>query len=189
GAAGRRRLSARRYDLAEPDAGPLAMPLLRQYPLGRPARGRDRRPDASRAAVPGAGLVDDFRLGPQAGGPIAQTLPGRGGRHRHVRAADPFSPSDHRTRGGRRRTVPLRVRSVRRLGRSFQTEKLLHGFDRTGGILFLRRVAEVVEYDQLAAGDVAVKAFGVIGRNQTVATAPHGELRKRELADALGEKA
>ena len=34
GAAGRRRLCARRYDVADADAGPFAVPLLRQYPLG-----------------------------------------------------------------------------------------------------------------------------------------------------------
>ena len=51
---GGRRLSARRHALADPDAGAFAVPLLRQHPLGRSARSRHRRPDASRAAVPGA---------------------------------------------------------------------------------------------------------------------------------------
>ena len=51
GAVGRRRLCARRYVLADADAGPLAVPLLRQYPLARAACGRRRRPDASRPAI------------------------------------------------------------------------------------------------------------------------------------------
>ena len=46
------------------DARPFAVPLLRQYPLPRAARGHRRRPHAPRAAMPRAGLVDDLRLGP-----------------------------------------------------------------------------------------------------------------------------
>ena len=49
------------------DAGPLALPLLRQHPLEGPARGRHRRHDAPRAAVPRAGLVDHLRHRPGAG--------------------------------------------------------------------------------------------------------------------------
>ena len=64
GAPGRRRLCARRYVLADADARPFAVPLLRQYPLARPGGGRGRRPDAPRLAGPRAGLVDDLRLGP-----------------------------------------------------------------------------------------------------------------------------
>ena len=57
GAAGRRRLRARRYHHADADAGAFALPLLRQHFLPRPARGRDRRHDASCDPVPRARLV------------------------------------------------------------------------------------------------------------------------------------
>ena len=42
---------ARRHRHPAADARPFTLPLLHQYPLARPARGRDRRPDAPRAAV------------------------------------------------------------------------------------------------------------------------------------------
>jgi glyoxylase-like metal-dependent hydrolase (beta-lactamase superfamily II) len=48
-----------------------ALPLLRQYPFARTARGRDRRPHAPRLAMPRARLVDDLRLGSGAGRAVA----------------------------------------------------------------------------------------------------------------------
>ena len=57
GAAGRRRLRARRHHYADADAGPLALPLLRQHLLARQARGRHRRHDAPCDPVPRARLV------------------------------------------------------------------------------------------------------------------------------------
>ena len=46
---------------AHPDARSFALPLLRHDPFARPGGGRDRRPHASRAAMPRAGLVDHLR--------------------------------------------------------------------------------------------------------------------------------
>ena len=71
GAAGRRHLPARRHLLADADARPFAASLLRRHPLARPARGGDGRHDASRAAMPGAGLVDDLRHRQGAGRTVA----------------------------------------------------------------------------------------------------------------------
>ena len=71
GAAGGRRLCAGRHHHVDADAGPLALPLLRQHLLARPARGGDRRHDAPRDPVPRARLVARRRLGSEAGGGIA----------------------------------------------------------------------------------------------------------------------
>ena len=46
-------------------ARPYARPLLHQHPLWGTARRRDRGPDASPVAMPGAGLVDDLLLEPR----------------------------------------------------------------------------------------------------------------------------
>ena len=97
-----------------PTPGPFAVPLLRQYPLARAAGDRRRRSDASRAAVPRAGLVDGVRLGSQAGRAVAKKILKRHRGHRPVRAADPFSASDHRVDRGRRRAVSLQVRALKR---------------------------------------------------------------------------
>ena len=53
---------ARRQFHARSNPRPFAMPLLRHDPLTGPGGDRDRRHDASRAPMPGAGLVDHLRL-------------------------------------------------------------------------------------------------------------------------------
>ena len=58
GSACRRRVSARRQFHPHSNARPFAMPLLRDDPLAGPGGSGHRRPDASCAAMPGAGLVD-----------------------------------------------------------------------------------------------------------------------------------
>jgi hypothetical protein len=124
GAPGRRRFYARRHHLADADAGPFAMPLLRQYPFARTAGGGHRRPDASRAAMPRAGLVDDLLLGSEAGGAVAPQVSRRDGWDRHVRVADPFSPSDGRACRGRRRAISLQVCSLNRASRAGSCARL-----------------------------------------------------------------
>ena len=84
--------------MADADAGPFAVPLLREHPLGRPARVGDRRHDAPRAAMPRTGLVDDLRLGREGSGGVAAQVPERGGGHQHADPADPFPVADGRTR-------------------------------------------------------------------------------------------
>ena len=73
----------------------------------------DRRHDASRAAMPRAGLVHHLRLGREGGGGVAAEVPERGGRHRHADPADPFPVADGRAGDGGRRAVPLQFRAVR----------------------------------------------------------------------------
>ncbi len=113
GSAGGRRLYAGRYGMADADAGPFAVPLLREHKLGRPARVGDRRHDAPRAAMPRTWVVDDLRLGRKGGRGIAAQVPERCGGHQHADPADPFPVADRRTRDGRWRAVPLLVRTVR----------------------------------------------------------------------------
>src|SRR3984893_14026055 len=72
---------------------------------------------------------------------------------------------------------------------SIQPEKLLHRRDRAYRVLFLRRVAEIIEDCEHAAGDVAVEAFGCAGRTQAVAPAPDDKGRQLQLRDAVGETA
>src|SRR6266540_6675772 len=68
-------------------------------------------------------------------------------------------------------------------------EKPLHGLDRAARVLFLGRMAEIIEDDERAAGDVAVEAFGVVGRKQAVAPAPDDEGRQLQFRNARGERA
>src|SRR6516165_6779007 len=112
GAARRRRLPARRYVLAGADARPFAPPLLRQYPLARTARGRDRRPHAPHLAMSRARLVDDFRLGSGAGRAVAAKVSLRDRRDRQICFADPFSTSDDGAHRDRRRTVQVQVCAI-----------------------------------------------------------------------------
>src|SRR5258708_5428503 len=54
---------------------------------------------------------------------------------------------------------------------SLHPQKALHSRDGAGGVLLFRRVAEILEDHQRAAGDFAVKALGILGRDQLVASA------------------
>jgi metallo-beta-lactamase superfamily protein len=65
------------------------------------------RPHASRAAMPGAGLVDDFRLGCRRSRAFAPALSRQGGGNRQLRAANPLSASDRRPRRAGRRAISL----------------------------------------------------------------------------------
>src|SRR3984885_8242019 len=100
--------------MADAHTWPLAVPLLREYTLGRPARVGDRRHDASRAAMPRTRVVDDLRLGRQGGGSVAAEVPERCGGHQHADSADPLPVADHRPGNRRRRALPLLVRALRR---------------------------------------------------------------------------
>src|SRR6266704_1152101 len=58
-----------------------------------------------------------------------------------------------------------------------------------GGVLLLGRVSEILEQPEPAAGDLAVEAFGILGRDQPVAPAPEDQRRQLQLRDALGQDA
>ena len=60
----------------------------------RRARGRHRRPLPPRPAMPRAAMVDDLRLGPEAGDRVAAALLRRGRRHGAPAAADPLPGPD-----------------------------------------------------------------------------------------------
>src|SRR5262249_16929420 len=94
------------------DAGPFAPPLLRQYPLARTARGRDRRPHAPYLAMSRARLVDDLRLGSGAGRAVAAKVSHRDRRDRQICFADPLPTSDDGAHRGRRRTVQVQVCAI-----------------------------------------------------------------------------
>src|SRR5580692_5548061 len=53
-------------------------------------------------------------------------------------------------------------------------------------VFFLRHMPEIAEYNETAAGDVAVKMFGVFGRNQAVAAAPNDERRQLQRGNPAG---
>src|SRR6516162_1945921 len=97
---------------ARADARSFAPSLLRQYPLARTARGRDRRPHAPHLAMSRARLVDDFRLGSGAGRAVAAKVSHRDRRDRQICFADPFSTSDDGAHRGRRRTVQVQVCAI-----------------------------------------------------------------------------
>ena len=91
-------------------ARPLAASLLRAHPLARPGSDRLRRPDAPRAAMPRARLVDHLLLGHGDGGADAAALPASICRHPHAGDADPLPGADRRPHRARRRALPLPVR-------------------------------------------------------------------------------
>ena len=103
---------AGRHGVADADARAFAVPLLRQHPLGRPARLGHRRHDAPRAAMPRAGVVDDVRLGREAGRGVAAEVPQRGGGHQHADPADPLSLTHGGPGDGGRRALSLHVSCV-----------------------------------------------------------------------------
>ena len=94
------------------DARSFAPSLLRQYPLARTARGRDRRPHAPHLAMSRARLVDDLRLGSGAGRAVAAKVSHRDRRDRQICFADPFSTSDDGAHRDRRRTVQVQVCAI-----------------------------------------------------------------------------
>src|SRR5260370_23317628 len=68
-------------------------------------------------------------------------------------------------------------------------EKGLPRRDGAGWILLFGRVAEILEHHERAAGDLAVEAFGILGRDQPVAAAPEDQRRQLQLRDPLGQDA
>src|SRR5260370_42141629 len=66
---------------------------------------------------------------------------------------------------------------------SLHPQKALHRGDGAGGVLLFRRVAEILEDHQRATGNFAVKALGIGGRDQPVASAPEDQRRQLQLRD------
>src|SRR6266700_2617975 len=68
----------------------------------------------------------------------------------------------------------------RPISSSLHPEKAPHCRYGAGRVLFFGRVAEILEHHERAAGDLAVEAFGILGRDQPVAPAPEDQRRDRK---------